>query len=89
MAWIYLSASQVIKPDQGLLQSVIISPEDTPGASAHVTLYNATAATAGTEIMHLHASSSGESLSWSLENGIQFDALYATINSAHATIIWD
>ena len=92
MGWKYQntgSASAYV--GQGVLKSVIASPQANGATSAHVTVYNATAATAGTEMMYLYCGSAGntKTVTWSSETGMLFSNLWCAVNCAVATLVWD
>lgn len=88
----YVTASKSLIAATGQeikLTSVICTPI-AASDSAFVTLYNATAATANTEVLSLRCGSGSRSICWSDPSGINVrDNLYVTVNSAYATIVWD
>lgn len=89
MAHRRITASGVVYGGPGRLTSLLISPPASPGVSAWATLYNATAATAGTEIFNLHCGTAPQSIYWGDAIGLDFDALFVTINSCGATFVWN
>ena len=72
---------------QCVLTSVVLSPK-AGQLSATITLYNATAATAGTEVMFLYAGTAPHTVTWSDPEGILCDNLWAVTVCANATVVW-
>jgi hypothetical protein len=89
MGWIFLSATGTVYTGQGVLKGFVVNQLATRGASAHLTLYNATAATAAKKIIHTHVSSAEHCVPVNINGGILFDNLYGVLSSATATIWWD
>ena len=89
MGYDYVTASASIYVGNGVLKSVVVTPLATGAACAQVTLYNATAATANTEMLWMHCGTAAQSIPWTCETGIEFDNLYVAVNCAYATVVWD
>ena len=84
----YVTASASILTQPGMLTSVLMSP-DAAATAATLILYDATAATANTEIMRFECGTSAQTVSWSDHKGIEFDNLYVAVANGDATIVWD
>ncbi|GAJ04571.1 unnamed protein product [marine sediment metagenome] len=90
MGYSYVTAAKSIAAGEiKKITSVICTPLSNAAVSAQLTLYNATAATANTEIMHLRCGSAAQSVIWSDSIGIGVTNLWAAVGSAYATIVWD
>lgn len=88
MGHTYVTASaSIIVGQETKITSVVCTP--TTLSSGVTILYNATAATANTEVLKIQAPTDGSSAFWHDSNGINVSNLYAAVSSAFATIVWD
>ena len=85
----YVTAAGSVYVGTGILKSVVASPQGNGCVSAHVTLYNATAATATKEIMFMYCGSAPKTVSWNCYTGIEFGNLWCVPNCAIVTVVWD
>jgi len=88
MGYKYVTASASIQPGRIMVTSVVATP-NAQQASGTCTLYNATAATANTEVLKLNCGTAGQSVSWSDPKGIMLSNLYVAVTCATATVVWD
>lgn len=72
------------------ITSIIVTPLSEVAISAHFTLYDATAATANTEIVDIRCGTAPRTIVWSDPTGLDVrgNILYAACASAFATIVW-
>jgi hypothetical protein len=72
------------------LTSLIVTPLSEAAICAHVTLWNATAATSDTEILDIRCGTAPRTIVWSDSNGIEVEGsvLFITCASAYATLVW-
>jgi hypothetical protein len=83
----YVSASASVYPGPAKITSVVCTPSTQSAGT--VIVYNATAATAGTEVLKLRSPIDGSSVLWSDKIGIEVGNIYVAVDSAWATIVWD
>ena len=88
MGHVVLTAAGSCYVGECLLTSFVLTP-NSGQLSATLTLYNATAATAGTEVMVVATGTAPSTVSWSDPRGIKLDNLWAVPVCATATIVWD
>jgi len=86
--YVTASASIIVGNGQKIkITSVVCTP--TTLSAGVTTLYNATAATANTEVMKIQAPIDGSSAFWADPIGLEVDNLYVALSSAFATVVWD
>lgn len=88
MGGMVITASKAVRSGSLKLTSVVCTPS-AAGDSAHCTLYNATAATANTEVMWFRCGSGAQTVTWNDPNGYRLDNLYVAVNCAFATVVWN
>ena len=95
MGHMYITASKSVVPYGSAratrpisITSVVASPLSEAAVSAKVTLYDATAATANTEILSFICGTAPRTITWSDFNGIEVKNLYVAVGSAFATVVW-
>ncbi len=88
MGYSYVTASGSVVAGECKLTSVIVVPTDP--LSGAMTIYNATAATANTEVMQIHCgTAAGTTKTWSDPYGIVLDNMFVTITGCRSTVVWD
>jgi len=90
MGHMFITASKSVRGGSLHLTSFILTPLNDTTISAHMTLYNATAATDGKQIIFVRCNTANiSSVSWNGNDGVRLDNLYVTISGGVTTIAWN
>ena len=84
----YVTASASIQPGPLMITSVIVTP-NAGQLSATCTIYNATAATANTEIMKFVCGTAPQTITWGDSRGVEVQNMYVALTCATATVVWE